>query len=353
MASPSNESLDVTASDFEALSGEFTKFEEQNKSYVEQLEKIHATQNKQLKDLGHHKYRLRQISDSLNKQKPTSVEDRERVANLQEDIIARRNQLTDIANSLPKKNNLYLRTVLGDVNLSFLSKAQRFQYKDEYERFKLVVTIVSAALSFCNLFLFKYRFMDAAFHFLLVWYYCTLTIREGILRVNGSKIQAWWVAHHYITTFLTGVLVTWPETPIYQAFRNQFYYFSFYLGLVQVLQYRYQHGQLYKLKALGERSTGMDITIEGFHSWMFRGLAFLLPFLFVGYFLQLYNAYTLWNLSKDPRCHEWQVAVCAVVFLVLFLGNVFTTLGIVVKKLQQRSGGKGSSGDLQARKKST
>ena len=29
--------------------------------------------------------------------------------------------------------------------------------------------------------------VDAAFHFLLVWYYCTLTIREGILRMNGSK----------------------------------------------------------------------------------------------------------------------------------------------------------------------
>ncbi|GAV01628.1 hypothetical protein RvY_12311 [Ramazzottius varieornatus] len=352
MASPSNESLDVAASDFEALTEEFTKFEEQNKLYVEQQEKIYASQNKQLKDLAHHNYRLRQISDSLRKQKPTSTEDKAKIEKLQEEITTRKSQLTDIANTLPRRNNLYLRTVLGDLNLSLMSKAQRFQYKDEYEHFKLVVTMISAVLSFCNLFLFKYRFMDAAFHFLLVWYYCTLTIREGILRANGSKIQAWWVAHHYITTFLTGVLVTWPETPIYQAFRNQFYYFSFYLGLVQVLQYRYQHGQLYKLKALGERSTGMDITIEGFHSWMFRGLGFLLPFLFGGYFFQLYNAYTLWNLSKDPRCREWQVAVCAVAFFVLFLGNVITTLGIVLKKVHQRRGGKGSTGDLQ-RQKST
>lgn len=28
---------------------------------------------------------------------------------------------------------------------------------------------------------------DAAFNFLLVWYYCTLTIRESILINNGSR----------------------------------------------------------------------------------------------------------------------------------------------------------------------
>lgn len=32
-----------------------------------------------------------------------------------------------------------------------------------------------------------YRVTDAAFNFLLVWYYCTLTIRESILINNGSR----------------------------------------------------------------------------------------------------------------------------------------------------------------------
>lgn len=31
------------------------------------------------------------------------------------------------------------------------------------------------------------RVTDAAFNFLLVWYYCTLTIRESILINNGSR----------------------------------------------------------------------------------------------------------------------------------------------------------------------
>jgi len=77
------------------------------------------------------------------------------------------------------------------------------------------------------------------------------------------------------------------------------------VGLVQFLQFRYQRGCLYRLRALGERHN-MDITIEGFHSWMWRGLSFLLPFLFVGYFYQLYNAYVLYKLSYHPEA-TWQV----------------------------------------------
>uniref|UniRef100_A0A183B3X7 Ion_trans domain-containing protein n=1 Tax=Echinostoma caproni TaxID=27848 RepID=A0A183B3X7_9TREM len=42
--------------------------------------------------------------------------------------------------------------------------------------------------------------VDAAFHFLLVWYYCTLTIRERILIANGSRIKGWWNIYHFIST---------------------------------------------------------------------------------------------------------------------------------------------------------
>lgn len=34
---------------------------------------------------------------------------------------------------------------------------------------------------------FNFRALDLLCHFLMVWYYCTLTIRESILRINGSK----------------------------------------------------------------------------------------------------------------------------------------------------------------------
>ena len=74
---------------------------------------------------------------------------------------------------------------------------------------------------------------------------------------------------------------------------------------MQYLQFMYQRGCLYRLKALGERRD-MDITIEGFHSWMWKGLTFLLPFLYVGYVFEFYNAYTLYELSLHPEA-TWQV----------------------------------------------
>lgn len=99
------------------------------------------------------------------------------------------------------------------------------RYKEEYERFKLTVTVIILILSaqsilfsyrwvsilclyicisiwplfylflcvlvykqnYIGFTLFLYRFLDALLHFLLVWYYCTLTIRESILVINGSR----------------------------------------------------------------------------------------------------------------------------------------------------------------------
>lgn len=41
--------------------------------------------------------------------------------------------------------------------------------------------------NFYYLFLWLFRVTDEIFNFLLVWYYCTLTIRESILMSNGSR----------------------------------------------------------------------------------------------------------------------------------------------------------------------
>ncbi|KAK7925112.1 hypothetical protein WMY93_007422 [Mugilogobius chulae] len=173
--------------------------------------------------------------------------------------------------------------------------------------------------------------LDAMFNFLLVWYYCTLTIRESILINNGSRIKGWWVFHHYVSTFLSGVMLTWPEGVLYQMFRNQFLAYCMYQSFVQFLQYYYQSGCLYRLRALGERHT-MDLTVEGFQSWMWRGLSFLLPFLFFGHFWQFYNSITLFKMFQLPNCKEWQVVMCGCSYLVLFMGNFFTTLGVVYQK---------------------
>lgn len=74
------------------------------------------------------------------------------------------------------------------------------------------------------------RVLDLLFMFLLVWYYCTLTIRESILKVNGSRIKGWWRAHHFISTVLAGVLLIWPNNSVYYIFRPQFMWFNVYIS---------------------------------------------------------------------------------------------------------------------------
>ncbi len=91
---------------------------------------------------------------------------------------------------------------------------------------------------------------------------------------------------------------------------------------------------MYRLKALGERHD-MDITIEGFHSWMWKGLSFLLPFLFLGYVYQAYNSWALYKLSFHPDA-PWQVSVLSLLFFLLFIGNMTTTMMVVPQKIRGR-----------------
>lgn len=152
--------------------------------------------------------------------------------------------------------------------------------------------------------------------------------------MNGSRIKGWWRTHHFISTACAGVLLIWPQGEPWQLFRYQFMYFNAYISMVQFLQFRYQRGVLYRLKALGERHD-MDITIEGFHSWMWRGLSFLLPFLFIGYAFQAYNSYSLYKLTSHPDV-PWQVYVLSVLFFILFVGNTVTTLSVIPEKIRTR-----------------
>ncbi|THD25478.1 Transmembrane protein 120A [Fasciola hepatica] len=187
-----------------------------------------------------------------------------------------------------------------------------------------MITYFSFALCF--------RIVDALFHFLLVWYYCTLTIRERILIANGSRIKGWWNIYHFISTACAGIMLIWPHSRSYDEFRNQFMLFSFYLNIVHCIQYRYQVGCLYKLRALGDRHP-MDVTVDGFMSWMFRHLKFILPFLFCAYGLELFNAYRLYTISKEPYCHEWQVLAVSIIYFIISMGNIITVCRVIRQKM--------------------
>ncbi|KAK2823368.1 hypothetical protein Q7C36_019968 [Tachysurus vachellii] len=325
-------SLTECIQEWEALEKDYQQVQDTHRLYKQKLEEVSKLQNSCATSILRQRKRLKEISASLEECKQKgSPEDISTIDGIQESMKEKKNVFFEMESFLPKKNGLYLSLVLGNVNVTLLNKQAKFAYKDEYERFKLYLTIILLLFSFMCWFVVSYRVLDALFNFLLVWYYCTLTIRESILINNGSKIKGWWVFQHYVSTFLSGVMLTWPEGELYQMFRNQYLSYFMYINFVQFLQYYYQSGCLYRLRALGERHN-MDLTVEGFQSWMWRGLTFLLPFLFFGHFWQLYNGITLFQMSQLPEWKEWQVLMCGSTFLVLFMGNFFTTLGVVYQK---------------------
>ena len=58
--------------------------------------------------------------------------------------------------------------------------------------------LTGGILALTNYFL-NFRVLDLVIMFLIVWYYCTLTVRESILIVNGSRIKVssdWMISGH-------------------------------------------------------------------------------------------------------------------------------------------------------------
>ncbi|KAK6742894.1 hypothetical protein RB195_010266 [Necator americanus] len=229
-------------------------------------------------------------------------------------------------------NGFYLSVILGNNIDLTMSSTERFYFKKDYETFKLRFTLFNL-FPLAIAFMFPSRPMDSICHFLMVWYYCTLTIRESILILNGSRLGSWWVAHHYLACVIGGVALTWPDDAAYKAFHSQFLLFAAYICLVQQLQYQYQSGCLRRLHSLGHGDS-MDVTLEGFAAWMFQGLTFLLPFLGVVYVLELYNAYTLYSIWRSHEC-VWQVPTLSVLFLVVGVGNIAMVLQIVLQKMTE------------------
>lgn len=317
--------------DWRELNEDFKKLETVSKTYKEKLDELNNYQKECQKQIQHQKYRIGIIKKTIRKSKTDDYED------LKEEILKREAQLHEIQQTLPQESGRYLKVILGNVNVSILNKEDKLKYKSEYEKFKLIVNAFAFGFSVVNL-VFISRRLERLYLFILVWYYSTLTIREHILRVNGSKIKGWWMIHHYISSITVAILLIWPESETWNQFRTQFMIFTAYISVVQYLQFRYQQGVLYRLKALGVRDN-MDITIEGFHHWMWKGLSFLFPFLFVVYFFQSYLAYTLHHLSYVNGA-TWHVNALSKLFFMLSIGNIATMLMIIPDKFKKTVRGK-------------
>uniref|UniRef100_A0A8D3B3H2 Transmembrane protein 120A n=1 Tax=Scophthalmus maximus TaxID=52904 RepID=A0A8D3B3H2_SCOMX len=314
--------------EWEDLEKDYQQIQDTHRLYKLKLEEVTKLQVSCSGAIARQRKKLKELTESLE-----HPEDVASIAGIEDSVRDKAGAFSEMEAFLPKKNGLYLSLVLGNVNVTLLNKQSKFAYKDEYEKFKLVLTVILFLFSFTCRFLFSYRALDAMFNFLLVWYYCTLTIRESILISNGSRIKGWWVFHHYVSTFLSGVMLTWPEGALYQMFRNQFLTYCMYQSKRTCPHFTQQRFDLHhEICTMCGHDSTRHFIVPGFQSWMWRGLTFLLPFLFFGHFWQLYNGVTLFKMFQLPECKEWQVAMCGCSYMTLFMGNFFTTLGVVYQK---------------------
>ena len=65
-----------------------------------------------------------------------------RLTNVVQDILRRTAQLEQMQEVLPRKSGRYLRGILGNVDCSILDKNEKYQYKESYEQFKLIVNLI-------------------------------------------------------------------------------------------------------------------------------------------------------------------------------------------------------------------
>jgi len=248
-----------------------------------------------------------------------------------------RQRLKAIQYHIPMPTGSYLRAIIGPISLVLPTRDAKFEYKNSYENLKLIHSIIMACMSLVLIFV-KVKVLDYFYNMHIIWYYCTLTIRERILKINGSNIRKWWFAHHMLSVINSAILLTWSyDSQSYKSFRPYMMSFSLYLACVSFMQFYYQKGCLYRLYSLGYSKNKMDVTVDGFVSFMWKGLGFLIPFLILSYLCELGLTYRLIKIYIDPlKCQEWQPLIISIILGAMSIGNL-VTVAIVIKRKMSTS----------------
>jgi len=271
---------------------------------------------------------IKQYHERVSYYKPRDEEEKKVIS-------SNKREIKEMVNYLPKQNNMLLTLFLGDFNVVLSGKEEKLKYTRQYEKFKLWFIFGQLFLSSINILLGPSRITEGLLQFYLVWFYCNLTMKESILVANGSDIKLWWLVQHYLDIVLYAVMLVRSDG----EFSLQFSLYIFYMSGTQILQFYYQSGSLYKLRALG-RAEQMEVSAEGPRVKTFADLRFLFPFLFGVYIFQLYNSYRLMYLVDGARDDEkWEVALCALLFLAIALGNLYTIVKVIVRKWKMRYAG--------------
>lgn len=254
----------------------------------------------------------------------------------------------------PRTGSLFVRLFLGRVNVKVALERDRLRLREEYDKFKRRTNILFLIIPLALMLVaheevtswVKYtNWVPIVSQVWLLYYYVSLALRENILQVNGSKIMTWWIVHHYVSAFMSVILLTWPDSPTYRSLLRPFSYYFMLQGILQLLQSWYQQSRHYALV-----STGRTSRIDPSHSEGLReaqtGFWVLVVLLVGTYIAQLYMGYLLLavaqtelNLSQPwyEYREEVQAVSLALCFVILACANFVALLTTLWRKHNRRS----------------
>lgn len=226
----------------------------------------------------------------------------------------------------PRTGSLFIRFLLGRINVSYWKLGDRLALKNEYNKFKKGTTLVFVAAPALQLALLQNRTTFILHQLWLVYYYLTLSIRENILQANGSAIKDWWIYHHYLSLSMALLMLLFPEDCILD-FQREFCWFAVFQGIVMLLQNAYQAKRSYVRKSLGKAK---EIDVDSTETLIEKpvNLSLLVPLLFVVYAVEFVMALQLFQLPQ----HCLPATLLGVGFLVISIGNSVTTCVTVLTK---------------------
>ncbi|KAL0245011.1 hypothetical protein GEMRC1_009091 [Eukaryota sp. GEM-RC1] len=240
--------------------------------------------------------------------------------------------------------------VLGKLDVVMPTRDKRFNYKLDYEGFKRRFSIVSLILALFAFVLPRLSLptvavstYDSVLLVCQLFFHVGLLFRESILIKNGSRINQYWILHHYGTTLLLFLLLITPFNDQYLRIRSHIALFSMCTSLFHFIRHK-RAMQRYYADLATEQAHFMDVIdstrelgIEDNSSWLNLPLSSLMVGLTaVGMhayqnFIGLLATY----ISFQDRRYDALFWTGIVLFL-LGIGNCVTTLIILFSRIGSR-----------------
>jgi len=258
--------------------------------------------------------------------------------------------LDQLRDTRPRTDHgLFMRLMLGKVGMTLWKQADRVHFKDEYNKFKARTTLIYILWPLIQLVLLYGVSPSSSLHsaapfilqlhqLWLLYYYTTLSLRENILLANGSAIMHWWIYHHYLSMLIALVMLLWPNAYLIQQRMAQMLAFGLIQGLVMLFQNSYQKKRLYVRKTLG-KAKAIDVDSSETLVEKPTDLSILIPMLFAIYLVELYFGLEFvqdFRVARTKMETPWAVLVMGLAFIVLALGNGYTTGLVLLRQKQKR-----------------